>query len=63
MIAANTQEYGYLSVYGSIRCRETTKRMQEQNLLNHVSQPMNQKTCVSGNFLVRFVHKIVPSQF
>ena len=38
---ANDRGYGHLAVCGSIRCRETTKWMREQNLLN-ARQPANE---------------------
>ena len=40
-LAPNDRGYGHLAVCGSIRCRETTKWMREQNLLN-ARQPANE---------------------
>jgi len=43
--APNDRGYGHLAVCGSIRCRETTKRMREQNLPNARQPPMDIGVC------------------
>ena len=54
-VAHNDRGYGHLAVCGSIRCRETTRWMREQNRRN-ASQPANAHRRVLGGrfFLVVF---------
>ena len=61
-IAYNDRGYGHLAVCGSIRCRETTRWMREQNCRN-ARQPANEHRRVLGGrflFFRKANHNLVP---